>query len=252
MAVVSQEVSMQRLVAAMALCAVPALAFAQSDLEPDHLFVVVSRQAPEAVRLESAGLRLAPDPVIHEGQGTASRFFFFENAYLELIWVEDPAELKSALPELAQRVVAPGALVSPFGLGLRREGEASTDLPFPTRPYTAEWMLPETAIRIAEAQPQSEPFLFVLPHYMSYPSLLEARPATRDLMDHAAGLERVTSVRFHGPRPSQPSAATAYLLEHGVIRWTASDEHALELVFDEGRTGNTIDVRPDLPLIIRH
>jgi hypothetical protein len=32
------------------------------------------------------------EPNTHPGQGTACRRFFFRNAFLELVWVRDPAE----------------------------------------------------------------------------------------------------------------------------------------------------------------
>jgi glyoxalase-like protein len=57
----------------------------------DHVFVCCAEGAPEAERLVRLGLTEG-SPNTHPGQGTASRRFFFENAYLELIWVTDPRE----------------------------------------------------------------------------------------------------------------------------------------------------------------
>jgi hypothetical protein len=34
---------------------------------------------------------------IHPGQGTANACFFFENAYLEVLWRHDDSELSSAV-----------------------------------------------------------------------------------------------------------------------------------------------------------
>jgi len=56
--------------------------------ELDHVFIRVSRGAPEAEHLVQFGLREG-QPNIHPGQGTANRRFFFINAMLELLWVED-------------------------------------------------------------------------------------------------------------------------------------------------------------------
>jgi len=60
----------------------------------DHLFVCLSRGAPEADNLTRFGLIEGPRN-IHPGQGTANRRFFFENAMLELSWVEDPDEAQN-------------------------------------------------------------------------------------------------------------------------------------------------------------
>ena len=47
-----------------------------------------------AQRLSSFGLSEGSSR-IHSGQGTANRRFFFHNAYLELLWVNNPEEAKS-------------------------------------------------------------------------------------------------------------------------------------------------------------
>ena len=63
----------------------------QATLEIDHIYVMVTPDAPEATYLQSCGLFLLDDIMHHEGQGTASRFFMFKNMYLELAWVNDQA-----------------------------------------------------------------------------------------------------------------------------------------------------------------
>src|SRR5258707_573236 len=60
-------------------------------VELDHVYVLVSAGAPEAALLNELGLTEGLHNR-HPGQGTACRRFFFANAYLELLWVEDPAE----------------------------------------------------------------------------------------------------------------------------------------------------------------
>jgi len=50
----------------------PASAVAQSQIEFDHIWIVVSPNAPERVALERAGLQISPDVNHHDGQGTAS------------------------------------------------------------------------------------------------------------------------------------------------------------------------------------
>jgi hypothetical protein len=42
------------------------------------------------------------------------------------------------------------------------------------------------------------------------------------------------------------------LVDTGLINRSDSSDHLLELVFDEGRRGKTLDGRPDLPLMIRY
>ena len=63
-------------------------------VELDLLFICLSRGAPEAKFLTRFGLIEGPRNV-HPGKGTANRRFFFENAILELLWVEDPSEAQN-------------------------------------------------------------------------------------------------------------------------------------------------------------
>jgi len=49
----------------------------------DHLWIVVSRDAPERAVLEKAGFRIAPTVNKHDGQGTASITVEFQNSFLE-------------------------------------------------------------------------------------------------------------------------------------------------------------------------
>jgi hypothetical protein len=61
----------------------------------DHVIVFCSTGAPEADDLVRLGLREGL-PNTHPGQGTANCRFFFQNAYLELLWVSDPKEFRAS------------------------------------------------------------------------------------------------------------------------------------------------------------
>ena len=52
--------------------------------------------APEAAALIAAGLTEGSS-ITHPGQGTANRRFFFENIYVELVWVSDAEEARREL-----------------------------------------------------------------------------------------------------------------------------------------------------------
>jgi hypothetical protein len=60
----------------------------------DHVFVCTTPRAEAAELLTRAGL-VEGAPNRHPGQGTACRRFFFSNAMLELIWLENEAEARS-------------------------------------------------------------------------------------------------------------------------------------------------------------
>src|SRR5215467_2423669 len=87
----------------------------------DHVFVCTAIGAPEAERLIQFGLSEGT-PNRHPGQGTACRRFFFSNAMLELLWLEDEVEARSAqtgATKLWERFSAAGQTDSPFGVILR-------------------------------------------------------------------------------------------------------------------------------------
>lgn len=61
---------------------------ATARLEPDHVYVWVSRGAPEGSVLRELGITQYPDTV-RPGEGVEWIVFAFENIYLELLWVAD-------------------------------------------------------------------------------------------------------------------------------------------------------------------
>src|SRR4051794_34547033 len=65
-----------------------------AQLELDHVFVCAPRAREDAAILSSAGLCCGLNRV-HPGQGTANANFYFDNAYLELLWLRDESEVRS-------------------------------------------------------------------------------------------------------------------------------------------------------------
>ena len=64
--------------------------------ELDHIFVLCEPGAPEADELLAAGF-VEGQGYVHRGQGTANRVFFFQDFYLEFLWVHDEAEARSSV-----------------------------------------------------------------------------------------------------------------------------------------------------------
>jgi hypothetical protein len=67
------------LISLTVVAATAALVAAPSDLQFDHVWIVVSPKAPERAALERAGFQISPDVNRHDGQGTASITVEFEN-----------------------------------------------------------------------------------------------------------------------------------------------------------------------------
>lgn len=60
----------------------------------DHIFIAVQPGAPEAAVLADFGLAEGSGNR-HPGQGTANRRFFFDNAFIELLWLDNAAEARN-------------------------------------------------------------------------------------------------------------------------------------------------------------
>ena len=225
-------------------------------LEIDHLFILVSKDAPERQALVEAGFRDSGDTARHEGQGTASMFFFFENAYFELAWTEDEQELREGLGDDAESMLARGSWrktgASPFGIGMRfRDGGEGRQLTFPCKLYSAEWMRPGTTAQIVKDLSEiREPQYFVVPEYMALPSWIETKQPLAT--EHPVGTRRLTGVRVTVAGEKGFTDNTRKLIEAGVLQAVLGEHHCLTLTFDYHAQGKTVDLRPTLPLVVQY
>lgn len=207
-------------------------------MELDHVFLRARAGGPEAQALRDAGLAEG-SPNTHPGQGTANRRFFFGNAYIELLWIEDEAEVGSDLtrPTQLDERLRPGA-ASPFGICFRPSSGSAT-VPFPAWDYRPAYLPAGMAIRIGRDVPLAEPMWFYL---------AQAR-APQAFAEHAAGLREITSVKVTVPGvPAWSAAARAAMEEGGVV---LVEGHCLEIGFDGEASGRMHDFRPVLPLIFK-
>lgn len=213
------------------------------SFELDHVFVAASRDAPEMGSVRDAGFIEGPAHD-HPGQGTASRGVFFENAYLELIWLTDP--IVAAAPPVNRTGLAnrtdPGHPSSPFGFGLRSSRDPVPTPPFDAWEYAPPYLPQGAAFRMAaNSDVLREPLIFVLPW---------SRTPSWDVPDHPNGARRMTRVLF-GPCPEGHSAALSTFLGLGLVSCTDTADPLLRIELDLGRQGVECDLRPDLPLILR-
>jgi Glyoxalase-like domain len=135
-------------------------------MQLDHVFVFAPLGAPAADLLVSAGLVEGP-PNVHPGQGTANRRFFFTNGMLELLWVHDEAEARSARTapsKLWERSQWQQRGTSPFGLCWRHVAEVAGHEPFPTYPYRPLYLPEGEAIPTATlSKDPNQPMGFLVP-----------------------------------------------------------------------------------------
>jgi hypothetical protein len=216
----------------------------------DHVFVCCSVGGAEAELLTRAGLTEGSSNV-HPGQGTTCRRFFFENAYLELLWISDVVEASSetsAPTRLLERWRGRQHETSPFGIALRPAAGASSTPPFETWAYAPPYLPPGMTIGMAAAAPLSEPEML----FVSHGRRPDARhAAARQPVRHPLGLSELTSIALTSRTGAPTSAAGRALARLGLVTHRIGDTHCLELGFDNRNQQRELDFRPRLPLVLR-
>ena len=228
-------------------------------LELDHVFVWVTKGAPEARALEEVGLQAFGETTHHTGQGTASKVFIFENAYLELIWIDDEqAAIKNAARtgiDMKTRAQWKQTGASPFGVGLHYLAGKAGPAPFPVRTYRAEWMKPNTSIEFAQVvTTYREPMYFIVPDYLSISdtALREILRQNRSKVEtRQPDLKRITGLRITTVAKRLTSTANL-LTQNEIVRLEIENTAVMELTFDGGKQGKKLDLRASLPLVIRY
>src|SRR5882724_13272626 len=247
----------------VALTAARIAAAAAAELEFDHVWIVVSRDAPERAALERAGLNISPNINRNDGQGTASVSAEFFNAYIELMWPDPTVSVaqgaERGVEKFKNRMNWRTSGWCPIGIALHRNGP-STTLPFPTWSIAPDWMPKGTAIEILTARDDTKsPSFFIEPPVLAVKEeanrkIDNASPArtASAASDHLIGVERITDIQLIRPKEYQPVAAFTYLEKAGIFKSTEGKEWVIEITFDGGRKAQTKDLRPDLPLIIHY
>ncbi len=224
------------------------------SLRFDHVWIMVSPQAPERAALERAGFQIAGEINRHDGQGTASITVEFHSTFLELMW-RDPTVpvapgLEQAAEKFRQRMLWRTSGWCPLGIGFRRTTEKPAPLPFPTWSSSAPWMpLGSAREMLTPRDDTRSPSLFIVPRTMADSAEQAARGAR---YRHPIGVHDITAVRLLSPRAYEPIESLKYLQNQGVLALRQDEQWVLELTFDGGGKKQMKDLRPDLPLIIHY
>jgi len=213
--------------------------------EIDHIFVLTDMGAPAAAALLRLGLTEGP-PNRHAGQGTANRRFFFNNAMLELLWLEnvDEARNPAARPlQLVDRWMERSLNASPFGVCLRPDDAETFLSPFESYEYRPPFFPTGLSAHICLGTPLDEPLWF----YIGRSRPLHAVPSHRNLASpHRIGVENITEVTITLPStPSSVANDTSSACGVGLRKGT---QHHLRITFDGRRQGCTHHFDPELPM----
>lgn len=221
------------------------------QLELDHIFVCVEPEAPLADLLTAFGLTEGSRR-IHRGQGTANVCFFFDNAYLELLWLFDTNEIQSPLVRptgLWSRCRWQETQACPFGISFRPTASDLQEMPFPTWDYHAAYRSPRASIAIAtNSDNLSEPLIFISPATQKPPNYpLERRPS----LVHKVGLKEITALQVTLPGVKKFSPEVITLINLGLLQFLLGNFYQLEIEFDNAKEGKSQDFGSQLPILIK-
>ncbi len=206
----------------------------------DHFFILTERDAPEAALLIELGL-VEGTSNDHPGQGTANRRFFFSNTALELLYIRDAKEAEEG-PGQALRIPdrASSPLASPFGLIMRNDGDSGQPA-FPGWRYQPEYFDPGVSFLVGDNSDRlEEPLCICMP---------ESPPAAPTQATSESPFTEITELRLQVP-VEEPSEVLVAVGRTEMVQIETGRPHLLEIVFDNGNTGNQQDLRPGLPLKI--
>jgi hypothetical protein len=214
-------------------------------MDIDHIFIFTDSKGKAADQLVSFGLTEGSGR-IHKGQGTTNRKFYFENFFLEILWVHDENEIKSDLVKptgLWQRANYQTNNFSPFGLCLVNTNE--TDSLFEkSLKYQPNYFPSGLFIDILTNENQPElPWTFRLPFKEHKKN--EVEPTA-----HTNGIKRLTKAQFTYRNLDSGNFVEKFKNE-SKIKFVADSDSKLLLTFDDNAQGRQKEIR-ELNLTIEY
>lgn len=197
----------------------------------DHIFIFTDDNGKVADQLVEFGLSEGSSRV-HMGQGTTNRKFYFDNFFLEILWVHNADEIKSALVEptgLWQRANFKENNFSPFGLCLVNTDETNPLFENAYK-YQPEYFPQGLSIDILKNETQPHlPWTFRLPFKGQKKN--ESEPT-----EHQNGIQFLTKTTFHY-EPNTENQFLNFFENEQTIEFVKADKNWLNLTFDGGKKG---------------
>lgn len=195
----------------------------------DHIFIFTDNNGIVADELVDFGL-IEGSNRIHVGQGTTNRKFYFENFFLEVLWVHDITEIKSVQTEqtgLWQRAEFKNNNFSPFGLCIvsSEDTEILFEKSFKYQPdYFPKGM--EIDIIKNEKQPDL-PWTFRLP-------FKGQKTHESELANHRNEISVLTKAIFEYTSVVEDTFLDNFKNQNN-IQFMKSSRYWLNLIFDNGK-----------------
>lgn len=237
--------------------------------ELDHFNIWVQHPQEAKDKLVELGFTAIPDSLslIHRGQGTTGRYFYFLNTYLEFIYINDSTEfhnnnLRNNELDFLERSKNAINGYSPFSLCLRMNDYNKDNIPFDVIEYYQDWMEDGTRIYSAKNSKlnKKEPSIFVMFPEGEYgpfekmedlKSIPEEYAIWREFYKHKNGVEKVTRIEIYSNfTPNSNSKSLKAIKEIDNLELLSGKEYVMEVYFDNNKQNKRIDLRPEIPLIL--
>ncbi|UZO81332.1 VOC family protein [Aquimarina sp. ERC-38] len=196
-------------------------------MDIDHIFLFSDNNGKEAEKLVEFGLTEGSSR-IHPGQGTINRKFYFENFFLEILWVVDESEIRSKLTsktKLWERSQFKINNFSPFGLCL--VNSKSTDQLFEQSEIYQPNYFPEGMFIdiITNEENPNLPWTFRLP-------FRNQKKAPQEPTNHNNGIQRLTRAKFEILMNKKDKNFRNYFQSSENVSFKSSHSNHLILEFD--------------------
>jgi hypothetical protein len=214
-------------------------------MQTHHIFIFTHTQGEIADKLVDFGFSEGSSRA-HPGQGTVNRKFYFNNFFLEILWVNNEDEIQSALIRetgLTQRSEYRSNGSSPFGLCIVNSDDS--DAVFAHRKAYQPVYFPEgmTIDVLPHFENPSLPWTFRLP-FKGLPGH-EGEP-----VNHKNGIESLTDAAFEFTGEGN-ELFLSFFENKSQIRFIPSSRIHLTLTFDEQRQ-QLVKEFPELMLTLKY
>lgn len=213
-------------------------------MEIDHIFIFSNTDGNEANKLLEFGFTEGSSRV-HPGQGTVNRKFYFDNFFLEIIWVHNENEIKSDLISPTKLWERSNFAENAYSrLGLCLVNTDYIDVLFRDAiKYQPQYFPAGLAIDVLtnETNP-SLPWTFRLP-------FKGEKKKTSEPTEHSNNIRCLTKAEFAFSPNNESSDFLEIFDNQANISFNPQQQHSLILTFDEHIQGKT-KIFDDLDLVI--
>lgn len=197
----------------------------------DHIFIFTDNNGKIADELIDFGL-IEGSNRIHAGQGTTNRKFYFDNFFLEILWVYNEVELKSEQTKptgLWQRAEFKTNNFSPFGLCIVNSDDSETLFEKAFK-YQPDYFPKGMEIDIIKNENQTDlPWTFRLP-------FKRQKKHENEPIKHRNEISVLTNAIFEYKSIAENTFLDNFKNED-TIQFIKSSRHWLNLIFDNGKQG---------------